>query len=531
MGTFPTALVASMGDDVVILIRKVCACGVNIFCPLSTMSDSESDTRVEEADLEEQRLTNDLFGHALDAPRKVVNSGESDSTDDSTEEDDIEARPLFIDDRDETEAPSTGNHNNKKRVAVWEDEDDEEIDVDLTSANRLRKLQKTEGETVISGKEFSTRLRQQHKSMNRMGQKWAELPADTDRDNEEDIADPLQTTGGLLADGESALLLSDKLKVDRLGDGNRQGVSKCAINSVRFHRRTSQLMLTAGLDKTLRLFSIDGVDNPKVQSIFIRDLPIMSAEFFKTREEIILAGRRPFFYSYDLISGKVVKIPRILGRKERSFERFALSPNGDYIAFHGNDGYIVLLSGKTKQWVANMKMNGAIRNLSFTPDSKYLLSSGEDGDLYTWDMRTFRCINRHKDEGCVRATALAAGSKFYASGSNDGVVNLYKRSDCMPGGSRPNPTPLKAVMSLTTRVDSLRFSHDENLLLMSSTMKKDSLKILHVPSRRVFSNWPTSQTPLRHVTSVDFTANSGMMAIGNDRGRVLLYSVGQYSSA
>ena len=176
-------------------------------------------------------------------------------------------------------------------------------------------------------------------------------------------------------------------------------------------------------------------------------------------------------------------------------------------------------------------MNGAIRNLSFTPDSKYLLSSGEDGDLYTWDMRTFRCINRHKDEGCVRATALAAGSKFYASGSNDGVVNLYKRSDCMPGGSRPNPTHLKAVMSLTTRVDSLRFSHDENLLLMSSTMKKDSLKILHVPSRRVFSNWPTSQTPLRHVTSVDFTANSGMMAIGNDRGRVLLYSVGQYSSA
>ena len=59
---------------------------------------------------------------------------------------------------------------------------------------------------------------------------------------------------------------------------------------------------------------------------------------------------------------------------------------------------------------------------------------------------------------------------------------------------------------------------------------KDSLKIFHVPSKTVYSNWPTAQTPLHYVTSVDFSANSGMLAIGNDRGKVLLYRLKHYHS-
>ena len=90
--------------------------------------------------------------------------------------------------------------------------------------------------------------------------------------------------------------------------------------------------------------------------------------------------------------------------------------------------------------------------------------------------------------------------------------------------------PSKTIMSLTTRTDVLRFNHDESLLAISSQMKKDSLKIFHVPSKTVYSNWPTAQTPLHYVTSVDFSANSGMLAIGNDRGKVLLYRLKHYHS-
>jgi U3 small nucleolar RNA-associated protein 18 len=54
---------------------------------------------------------------------------------------------------------------------------------------------------------------------------------------------------------------------------------------------------------------------------------------------------------------------------------------------------------------------------------------------------------------------------------------------------------------------------------------------IHLPSLTVFSNWPTSNTPLHYVYSTAFSPNSGFMAIGNDRGKVLLYRVNHFGSA
>ena len=104
--------------------------------------------------------------------------------------------------------------------------------------------------------------------------------------------------------------------VERLKDANKNGISKATINSVRFHREKTQLMMTAGLDKTLRLFSVDGEHNHKIQSVFIRDLPIITGEFFPTRNEILLAGRRPFFYVYDLSLENCKSFKNTRARKE-----------------------------------------------------------------------------------------------------------------------------------------------------------------------------------------------------------------------
>ena len=46
---------------------------------------------------------------------------------------------------------------------------------------------------------------------------------------------------------------------------------------------------------------------------------------------------------------------------------------------------------------------------------------------------------------------------------------------------------------------------------------------VHLPSLTVFSNWPTSRTPLRYVHTFDFSPNSGYLSIGNDRGKALLF--------
>ena len=38
----------------------------------------------------------------------------------------------------------------------------------------------------------------------------------------------------------------------------------------------------------------------------------------------------------------------------------------------------VSLSVQTKQWVADMKMNGEVRGVAFTPDARQLLSYGSE---------------------------------------------------------------------------------------------------------------------------------------------------------
>ena len=81
----------------------------------------------------------------------------------------------------------------------------------------------------------------------------------------------------------------------------------------------------------------------------------------------------------------------------------------------------------------------------------------------------------------------------------------------------------RAVLSLTTTVDTVVAS--EKIVAFSSKWAKDALRILHLPSLKVSPNWPTSKTPLHYVTALALNRDSSLLAIGNDRGKVLLYKL------
>ena len=103
-------------------------------------------------------------------------------------------------------------------------------------------------------------------------------------------------------------------------------------------------------------------------------------------------------------------------------------------------------------------------------------------------------------------------------------------------------------MNLTTAPTTIAFNRDSQMMVTASNKKKDALKVVsttwctaplklrlissyrqyHLPSATAFSNWPTSSTPLGVVTSADFSAGSEFLAIGNARGKVLLYSLTHY---
>ncbi|KAJ6399381.1 hypothetical protein OIU77_020014 [Salix suchowensis] len=410
----------------------------------------------------------------------------------------------------------------EERKAVWLDEEEEKTTINIAKVNRLRKLRKDEDESLISGSQYVSRLRAQHAKMN-PGTDWARLDSQSRNDglsddelsdeengivlargykNDNAFDDILRTNEDLVVKSREKLL-PGHLEYSRLVDANADDPSNGPINSVQFHRN-AQLLLAAGLDRRLRFFQIDGKRNTKIQSIFIDDCPIRKASFLPDGSKVIIAGRRKFFYSFDLVKAKVDKIGPLVGREEKSLEVF-------------------------EELIGTLKMNGTVRSLAFADDGQQLLSHGGDGQVYHWDLRTRACIHKAVDEGCIHGTALCTSPtrNLFAAGSDSGIVNIYNRDEFLGGKKKP----IKTIENLTTKVDFLRFNNDSQILAICSQMKKNSLKLIHVPSFTVFSNWPPANSAIHYPRCLDFSPGGGFMAMGNAAGKVLLYKLHHYDHA
>ncbi|XP_065834531.1 U3 small nucleolar RNA-associated protein 18 homolog isoform X2 [Oscarella lobularis] len=411
------------------------------------------------------------------------------------------------------------------RKPAWIDEDDEREKVEIATKKRLKKLRSTAEEKELDGTTYTSRLRKQFERVTGTPS-WADLSTKksiSDEDEDEDEDQLLRRSGKLLA-AHSDCLPRGILDIRQLKHGNQARPAKAVVQALEFHP-TNRVLLVSGFHKTIDLFQIDGRENPHVQGIHFDRFPVHAAHFTPDGRQIVATSRRREFYAYDLLAGKATRIPGIRGRNEKSFEKFTVSPDNKYLAFLGDDGYIILLSNKTKQWVANLKMNGTVTAIAFSPDGSLLLSHGSDGVVYVWDMKTRDCVNTFTDDGCVygKSVAVSSGNQFVACGSDSGVVNIYD-SACF----RENrPKPVKSVMNLTTSIKETKFNHTSEILGMSSRTVEGAFRLLHVPSMTVFSNWPHS-TSLNFVNAFDFSKHSGYLTIGNDKGKALLYRLNHY---
>lgn len=420
---------------------------------------------------------------------------------------------------------------------AWTDDgSSKNVKIDLLSQSRLRKLRTHRNEDVsnVDGDDLEDRLRRQFEnSAHRVARTdWARTKEDLKDDHSIAEDDESSLENNLLSKSSNRRLPSNRINMMRLPDANLSEPNSAAVQAVNFHPDSdpdSPLLLTAGLDKTLRFFKVNSEKSEKVHGIHFPKLPIYSAAFVGSSGNVVVSGRRPFFYLYDSINGKLDTIPGIVGREERSLERFSSSPDSSTVAFMGNDGYIILYSIKEREWIANLKINGSVRAITFSPDGENLLASGGDGIVYRWSMRTRKCVEKFPNRDGTVTSCLSSSGSHVAVGAESGVVNIYSGTENGPETSNSR-VPLRTVMNLKTSIDCMRFNDDGQILALSSRREKDGLRLLHVPSGTVFSNWPTSKTPLNYVWSLDISPGSKFMAIGNDKGRCLLYKMAHYAS-
>ena len=217
----------------------------------------------------------------------------------------------------------------KQRKPVWRDEEEEKTVINISKVNRLRKLREQEDETFISGPAYVSRLRAQYEKLN-PSTHWANLDSnpkecssDSDEESAEVVDDILQTNEELVVN-IGAKLLPGMLEYSGLADANAEDLSNRAISSVQFHRN-HELLLTGGLDRKLRFFQIDGKRNKMMDVVFFEDCPIRKAAFLPNGSQVIISGRRKFFYTLDIIKGSIDKTGPLTGRDEKSLENFEAS--------------------------------------------------------------------------------------------------------------------------------------------------------------------------------------------------------------
>ncbi|SPJ86234.1 related to UTP18 Possible U3 snoRNP protein involved in maturation of pre-18S rRNA [Fusarium torulosum] len=510
-----------------------------------------------------------LFDSTWDVEGKELQLAEQDP-----ELEDIEDADLFM--FDTGAAPGTAQITKAAKstdgnAPVWEDSDDDRLAISLAGATRLRKLRQTEAEDLVSGTEYSRRLRQQYLRLNPLPA-WAReadgrpskrrrssAASDSSADDESDSEISAQPLEKFLRDVNSLAGAGSAKKrrlrpevIDIQRTREIPDKHKAPVACLSFHPEYP-VLLSSSTASVLYLHHIapaaHPTPNPQLTSVQVKQVDVRRAEFlYPHGDKVFFAGRRKYFHHWDLKTGTVQKTTQILGHRleHKTMERFRLSPCGRYMAIVASTrkggGIINVLNTTSMQWIAAARLSSqnGIADFAWWSTGNGMTILGRDGQVGEYSMESRSFVGVWHDEGCVGGIVLALGGhqgpavlgddRWVAVGSNSGITNIYDRNELVVLKSeevaiKERPTPTRVFEQLVTPITHIAFSPDGQLMAFGSQHKKDALRLVHLPTCTVYRNWPTEQTPLGRITAVAFGNQSDLLAVGNDTGKIRLWEI------
>jgi len=351
---------------------------------------------------------------------------------------------------------------------AWHDSDDDERQISLMAVPRLRKLRHFDGEDVISGRDYTARLRRQFEvihprpawadwsqEINHKKRRRAELEEDEisddasqNSDDEEDedlsvqpLAKLLRSTAALTRSTQTTSTKRFKLRPEVIGIERMKDIQPTqpsAITSLTIHP-TLPLLLSSGPSSTLYLHHLHPYPtppdpaNPLITSFHLKHTPLSTTAFSppsldaqQASPTIYLSGRRRYFHTWDLSTGLIRKITRLYGQQstQRTFEVLKPSPCGRYIALLGSDrkggGLVNILSATTSQWLcqARLESRKGLADFAWWGNGDGIVLVGRGGEVAEFSVQESKIVCRWQDEGAVGITTIALGGRIAGFDSN-----------------------------------------------------------------------------------------------------------------
>ena len=314
---------------------------------------------------------------------------------------------------------------------------------------------------------------------------------------------------------------ADNLVICRVADLFRPEKGKCGVFEIQFSPVTNEASV---LDERqgVHVISVNGKKN--------HALPVIPFEerkrgycmcYTADGENIFVAGQDGTYEAIDCRT-KTTYFNHILGEGARIVDIKCSSTNKVLAMIAVNK--IHFINAFNRQLMKSVSTSLDLNCGAFTDDGVFYVAAGKEGKGIVIECDGFRATNMFQEPEMQHIHSIAICNGKVAIGTEAGVLHVFDFVSL----KETHPKPLFSKMNLTTKIDTVCFNPTGELLAFGSSGKKDALRILHIGAQRVFSSWPTQNTPISYLRSAAFDRTSQYLAIGNDKGITTLWELGFY---
>ena len=272
----------------------------------------------------------------------------------------------------------------------------------------------------------------------------------------------------------------------------------------------SYQLISAGVDKTVRIWEIFNHDLGKTEGIYsVGYSPIASDNY-------AVADWDGNIQLWQQKANQKQKLVNTIKAHDNTVSQIKYSPDGKLIASAAWDKTIKLWNAETGELIDTLTghKNG-VNTIAFSPDGQTLISGGEDKTIKIWNIsdkaKLVKTIQGHTDS--IKAITVSPNGKLIASGGYDNKIKTWSIAGEL----------LQTIDAHKLAITSLAFTPDSNTLVSASW--DNSIKLWLIADGGKANKLLHTLTGHQDgVTTISFNSDGTLLASGSGDRNIKLWN-------